>query len=88
MELGWRFSDLRSAGGDHEVDLIADLPESGFIAFEMKLSPAVQPADAKQLAFLRDQAGDAFRAGLVVHPGTASYQLSDRIAAVPLGVLV
>ena len=86
--LGWRFGHLRSAGGDHEVDLIADLPEGGFIAFEMKLSGAVQPADAKQLVSLRERAGDAFHAGLVVHPGTTAYQLSDRIAAVPLGVLV
>ena len=88
LGLGWRFSHLRSAGGDHEVDLIADLPDGGVVAFEAKLARTVAPADAKHLATVRDRLGDDFRAGLVVHPGTAAYRLDDRIAAAPLGVLV
>lgn len=88
LGLGWRFGHLRTAGGDNEIDLVADLPDGGVVAFEVKLSETVGPADARHLASLRDRLGDAFRAGLVVHPGTAAFRLDDRIAAVPLDTLV
>lgn len=86
--LGWRFGHLRSAGADQEIDLIADLPDGGVVAFEAKLGKTVTGADARHLATLRDSLGEAFRGGLVVHPGTVAVRISDRIAAVPLGVLV
>jgi len=86
--LGWRFGHMRSAGGDHEIDLVADLPDGGVVAFEAKLSETVDAGDARQLAVLRDRLGETFRAGLVVNPGTTSFRIDDRIAAVPLGVLV
>ena len=88
LGLGWRFGHLRSAGGDHEIDLVADLPDGSVLAFESKLSQAVGPADARHLATLRDRLGDAFRAGFVVHPGVTAFRIGDRIAAVPLGTLV
>lgn len=88
LGLGWRFSHLRTAGGDHEVDLIADLPGGEVLAFEAKLSPTVTPADARHLATLKERLGASFRAGLVIHPGETAYRLHDRIAAVPLAALV
>jgi hypothetical protein len=88
LGLGWRFSHLRSAGGDHEIDLIADLPNGRVVAFEAKLAQVADAADARQLLRLRDQLGASFGAGLVVHPGDTAFRLGDRIAAVPLGVLV
>lgn len=88
LGLGWRFGHLRSAGGDHEVDLVADLPDGGVIAFEGKLSSAVDAGDARHLAALRDRLGEDFRAGIVIHPGTTGFRLDDRIAAAPLGILV
>ena len=88
LGLGWRFSHLRSAGGDHEIDLIADLPDGGVLAFETKLSETATTRDTRHLAALRDQLGGAFRAGLVVHPGTTAHRLDERIAAAPLGTLV
>lgn len=88
LGLGWHFGHLRSAGGDHEIDLIADLPDGGVIAVEAKLSHAVSPADARHLVKLEERLGDSFRAGLVVHPGDTAFRLSERIAAVPLGILV
>ncbi len=86
--LGWRFSHLRSAGGDHEIDLVADLPTGDVVAIEVKLAESVSRGDARHLSTLRDRLGDAFRAGLVVHPGTVAHRIEDRIAAVPLAVLV
>lgn len=88
LGLGWRFSHLRSAGGEHEIDLIADLPGGGVIAFEIKLAEAISTRDARHLTALRDRLGDAFRAGIVVHPGTTAHRLDERIAAAPLGTLV
>ena len=88
LGLSWRFGHLRSAGGDHEIDLVAGLPDGGVLAFEAKLAESASRADIRPLATLRDRLGDTFRAGLVVHPGTAAYRIDDRIAAVPLGVLV
>lgn len=86
--LGWWFGHLRSAGGDHEIDLIAELPDSSIIAFEVRLSTTVNATDARHLTTLRDRLGPSFRAGLVVHPGTTAFRLDDRIAASPLGILV
>lgn len=88
LGLGWRFGHLRSAGGDHEIDLVADLPDGTVLAFEAKLTETATAADARHLTALRDRLGDAFRAGLVVHPGTVAFRLEDRIAAAPLGILV
>ena len=88
LGLLWRFGHLRSAGGDHEIDLVADLPDGGVLAFEAKLTESVSRADARPLLALGNRLGDTFRAGLVVHPGTAAFRISERIAAVPLGVLV
>ncbi len=88
LGLSWRFGHLRSAGGDQEIDLIADLPDGGVLAFEAKLNESVGKADVKHLSGLRDRLGDSFRAGLVVHPGTTAFRVDDRIAVVPLGALV
>lgn len=86
--LGWRFSHLRTAGGDQECDLIADLPDGTVLAFEAKLSQTAEGSDARHLAALRDRLGEAFKAGIVVHPGTAGYRLGDRLAVAPIGILV
>ena len=87
LGLGWRFSHLRTSGGDHEVDLVADLPDGRVIAFEAKLAQVVSATDARALLRLREQLGASFGAGLIVHPGETAFRLDDRIAAVPLGVL-
>ena len=85
---GWRFSHVRTQGGDLEIDLLIDLPQGGVIAIEVKSSAHVGIADARNLIRLRDNLGDAFMAGLVVHPGEVCSRLDDRIAATPLGLLV
>ena len=86
--LGWRFGHLRTAGGEHEIDLMVDLPDRGVLAFEAKLGSTVTTSDTRHLAALRDRLGERFRAGLVIHPGGVAVRLDRRIAAVPLGVLV
>jgi len=51
LGLSWRFGHLRSAGGDHEIDLVADLPDGGVLAFEAKLAQSVGRADASLVLF-------------------------------------
>jgi len=86
--LGWRFSHLRTAGGELEADIMVDLPEGGVLAVEVKASENVDISDAAHLLKLRDKLGEEFRAGLIVHPGVVSYRLDDRIGVAPLGILV
>ena len=88
LALGWQFGHLRTAGGNHKIDLVADLPDGGVVAFDVKLSETVGAADARHLASLRDRLGDTFRAGLIIHPATTAFRLDDRIAAAPLGTLL
>ena len=88
LGLGWRFGHLRTAGGNQEIDLLAELPDGSVIAMEAKLSETVGVADARHLVSLRDSLGDTFCAGLLIHPGTTAFRIDDRIAAVPLGTLV
>lgn len=86
--LGWRFSHLRTFGGDIEADILVDLPGGGVLAFEVKSAENINVSDAKSLILLRERMGEEFRAGLIVHPGEQCYRLDDRIGVAPLGVLV
>lgn len=43
--------------------------------------------DARHLIWLRDQLGDRFKAGVVLHSGPAQFTLEDRIEAIPICAL-
>lgn len=58
------------------------------LAFEVKLAEAISTRDARHLATVRDQLGNAFCAGLIIHCGTTAHRLDDRLAVAPLGTLV
>ena len=75
---------LRDRDGRHEVDVIADLGARGLVAIEIKAHSAPKPADARHLAWLRDELGQQFKAGALLHTGPAHYHLSDRIEAIPI----
>ncbi|MHB8464483.1 MAG: ATP-binding protein [Acidimicrobiales bacterium] len=78
---------LRTEQGRHEVDIVAELPRQQVIAIEVKATSAPGHADIRHLAWLRDQLGDRFLAGMVLHTGPASFRLADRIAALPIATL-
>jgi hypothetical protein len=42
---------------------------------------------ARHLAWLRDEFGDRFVAGVVLHTGPRAYELGDRLLAVPICTL-
>ncbi len=77
---------LRDTDGRHEVDIIIELPAGRIVAVEVKAG-APSTSDAKHLAWLRDQLGERFVAGLILHTGPLPYRLSDRIAAAPIACL-
>lgn len=75
---------LRVEAGRREIDLIVELGASRIVGLECKAGAAPSANDAKHLFWLRDQLGNNFAAGAVIHSGPGLYQLGDRIYAIPL----
>ena len=83
----YKLHHLRSQQGRHEVDLVAEISASRVVGIEIKASSAPNAHDARHLMWLRDQLGDRFIAGVVLHTGPASYPLSPQITAAPISTL-
>lgn len=78
------FRDRRGS----EVDLIIeDRRTTELAAIEIKLTASPAERHAKHLMMLRDRLGERFRVGLVIHAGSHSLPLGDRIWAVPVTAL-
>ena len=85
--IGARAYHLHLQGGDHEIDVILERPDHKVVAIEIKLSPAVRPADVTHLNWL-----DKERPGLVIdkvilNTGDRAYRRPDGVAVVPLALL-
>jgi hypothetical protein len=50
----------------------------------VKAHAAPSSHDARHLCWLRDEIGDRFVAGLVLHTGPRPFALGDRITALPI----
>ncbi|MDN5861296.1 MAG: ATP-binding protein, partial [Pseudonocardia sp.] len=69
-------------------DLIVEDRRSGELAgLEIKLTSTPTVRHARHLLRLRNRVGDRFRTGLVVHSGTQTLPLGDRVWAVPVSTL-
>ena len=79
-----RLHHLRTEQGRHEVDLVAELVGGGLIGIEIKAGAAPTAGDAKHLAWLREELGERFVAGAVLHTGPRQYGLGERIVAAPI----
>jgi uncharacterized protein len=79
-----RLYHLRHDRGRREVDLLAELGAGRVIAFEVKGTAAPGRDDGRHLAWLRDELGEQFVAGVVFHTGPRVFALGDRITAVPI----
>jgi len=55
------------------------------VGLEIKASAGPSASDARHLLWLRDQLGDRFIAGLVLHTGKSIYPLAEHVTAVPIG---
>jgi predicted AAA+ superfamily ATPase len=82
-----RLYHVRDTDGRHEVDIVAELAGEHVLAFEVKASSSVTAHDARHLAWMRDELGDRFIFGAVLHTGPRSYQLGDRIKALPISTI-
>lgn len=78
---------LREKEGRREVDLIIEQPDGRLVAIEVKAGGVSTSGDARHLSWLRDNLGDRFLAGAILHTGPTSYQLGDRIFALPISTL-
>jgi hypothetical protein len=54
------------------------------IGIEVKAAAAPAARDARHLVWLRDQLGDRFVAGVVLHTGPRVFEMGDRIVAAPI----
>jgi len=84
---GPRMYHLREEQGRREVDLLIETSSGQLIGIEIKAAATATAADARHLTWLRDQAGDAFAAGIVLHTGPYVFPLGDRIIAAPVSSL-
>lgn len=83
----YRLHHLRTEQGRHEVDIVVETGADRVIGIEVKAASAPSGRDASHLAWMRDQLGDRFIAGLVLHTGAFAYRLGDRLSAVPICTL-
>jgi uncharacterized protein len=82
-----RIYHLRQEQGRHEIDLVVEVGAERVIGIEVKADSAPDADSAKHLRWLRDELGDRFVGGVVLHTGPASFSLDDRIVAAPISTL-
>lgn len=82
-----RLYHLREKNGRHEIDLLAEVSAGNVVAVEIKSTAAPTRDDARHLEWLREQLGERFLGGAVLHTGPRPFQLSERIFALPICVL-
>ena len=82
-----RLHHLRTEAGRHEIDVIAELGGDRVIALEVKATSAPTDADAKHLRWLKEELGDRFVVGVVLHTGPRLFELSEGIIAAPISTL-
>lgn len=82
-----RLFHLRTQQGRHEVDLIVELAGGGIVGIEVKADAAPKREAARHIAWLRDQLGESFVAGVVLHTGPRAYALEPGIVAAPICTL-
>ncbi|MGH8907201.1 MAG: ATP-binding protein [Egibacteraceae bacterium] len=71
-----------------EIDLIVEDRRTGqFAGIEAKLTSTPTDRDARHLASFRDRFGARFTVGLVIHAGSYTLPLGDRLWAVPVTAL-
>jgi predicted AAA+ superfamily ATPase len=86
-DLNPRLHHLRTEKGRQEVDLVVEYGAGRVVGFEIKAKAAPTQRDARHLGWLRDELGDRFVHGVVLHTGPAIYPLGDQITAVPICAL-
>jgi len=84
---GAKVFHLRTQGGVHEIDAIVQRPDLRIVAFEIKLSSIVRPADVAHLNWLQTQVPDLVLDKVLLNTGSEAYRRQDGVAVVPLALL-
>lgn len=82
-----RLHHLRTEQGRHEIDLVGELAGGRLVGVEIKAGASPTVTDAKHLSWLREEIGERFAAGVVLHTGPRLYELGERIVAAPICAL-
>jgi hypothetical protein len=82
-----RIYHLRREQGRQEIDLLIEYAGGKVVGVEIKADAAPKREDAKHLIWLRDQLGEQFLRGVVLHTGPRGYEMDHRILAVPISTL-
>ena len=82
-----RWYHLRDKGGRHEIDLVIEFGGGRVASIEIKANAAPSRNDARHLEWLRDELGDRFVSGVVLHTGPRAYELAEKIFAAPISTL-
>jgi predicted AAA+ superfamily ATPase len=80
-------SHLRTRDGDHEIDLIVEIPGGRVIAFEVKLAGVITDKDVKHLNWLHDSIGERLHDRIILNTGPAAYRRPDGVGVIPLALL-
>lgn len=78
---------FRTRGGAHEVDAVLERRGGQVVGVELKMSASLSRRDFRGLEALRDERGDAFAAGVVIHAGEQTLPFGDRLWALPVSAL-
>lgn len=82
-----RVYHLRTKGGEHEVDFIIEGDDHRVVAFEAKVTTAVDDRDVRHLHWLKEHLGDDLVDAAVITTGTYAYRRRDGIAVIPAALL-
>lgn len=77
---------FRDRGG-REIDFLLERFDGRIVAIEAKATASPSSRDAAHLRWLREQLGDRFAAGIVIHLGEVSASFGDRVQVLPLSAL-
>ena len=69
------------------VDLVLETPDGRVAAIQVKAGSTVTSTDTRWLSVMREELGDRFVAGVVLHTGQTAVSVSDRVWAAPIEML-
>lgn len=82
-----RLYHVRDRNQRHEVDVVVEYAGGRVAGIEVKAAAAVDRGDAVHLGWLRDQLGERFLGGVVLHTGQRLFHLTDDVVAAPISAL-
>lgn len=82
-----RVGHLRTASGDHEVDLILERADGRVVAVDVKLTAAPGDRDVRHLHWLKERLGDDVLDMVMITTGAYAYRRDDGVAVVPAALL-